>query len=237
MIGDERRVRTVQDPLRKFARDTGYAGQWHGLGADDICTIKPSVCRVSESGDRPEPDRCVLRLEKTLESKRRGQSVSPVGAWFWVLGERETRTELIGEWLDLEGYNSRVNTTTGSTTTELLFQNYFQLWIRFVAYWFQHSSTACMYVTTVRYEDMSDSDRNLDTICVLVNAFNSSVSSTAIERVTSTYPPSAGSTYNFYLNASFDNDNTLQVFASVCLGERALMSALGCDMFLERSFL
>jgi len=148
--------------------------------------------------------------------------------------EAETRTELIGEWLDPEGYNSRVNTTTGSTTTELLFQNYFQLWVRFVAYWFQHSSTACMDVTMVRYEDLSDSDRNLDTLSVLINAFNSSVSSTAIERATSTYPPSAGSTYNVYLNASFDDDNTLQAFASVCLGERALMSALGYDMFLER---
>ena len=43
--------------------------------------------------------------------------------------EAETRTELIGERLGAEGYNVRCNTTTGSTTTELLFQNYSKLWV------------------------------------------------------------------------------------------------------------
>merc|ERR1719240_2223580 len=122
----------------------------------------------------------------------------------------------------------------GSTTTELLFQNYLQLWVRFVAYWFQHSSTACMDVTMVRYEDLSDSDRNLDTLNVLVNAFNSSVSSNAIERATLTYPPSASSTYNVYTNASFDATPMIQAFASVCLEESDLMNALGYQMVLQR---
>ena len=70
---------------------------------------------------------------------------------------------------------------------------------------------------------------------MLVNAFNSSVSSTAIERATSTSPPSASSTYNVNENASFDENTTLQAFASVCLVEMGLMSALGYEMFLERS--
>uniref|UniRef100_A0A7S0ZWX2 Uncharacterized protein n=1 Tax=Noctiluca scintillans TaxID=2966 RepID=A0A7S0ZWX2_NOCSC len=107
------------------------------------------------------------------------------------------------------------------------------MWVRFVAYWIHSGSSACMDVTMVRYEDLSDSDRFLDTVSVLVNAFNSSVSSTAIERATSTYPPSASS-YNVYTNASFDENNTVQAFASVCLEERDLMSALGYEMFLER---
>jgi len=151
--------------------------------------------------------------------------------------EAETRTELVGEWLDPEGYNVHSNISTKGTEieTEDVFESYLQLWVRFVAYWFQHSSTACMDVTMVRYEDLSDSDRNLDTLNVLVNAFNSSVSSNAIERATLTYPPSGtSSTYDVYLNASFDETTAVQVFASVCLGERALMSALGYDMFLER---
>jgi len=148
--------------------------------------------------------------------------------------ETETRAELTGQWLDPEGYNVQSNISTEDTTIEDEFRNYVKLWVRFVDYWFQHRSTACMDVTMVRYEDLSDSDRNWDTVSVLVNAFNSSVSSTAIQRATSTYPPSAGSTYNVYANASFDDNNTLQAFASVCLEERDLMSALGYEMFLER---
>jgi len=87
----------------------------------------------------------------------------------------------------------------------------------------------------VRYEDLADIDRNLDTISVLINAFNSSVSSNVIERATLTYPPSStSSTYNVYLNASFDETTAVQVFASVCLEESDLMGALGYDVFLER---
>jgi len=148
--------------------------------------------------------------------------------------EAKMRPETIGEWLDPEGYNAQSNISTKDTAIEDEFRNYVKLWVRFVAYWFQFTSTACMDVTMVRYEDLSDSDRNLDTFSVLVNAFNSSVSSTAIERATSTYPPSTGSTYHAFANASFDDNKTLQAFASECLGERDLMSALGYEMFLER---
>jgi hypothetical protein len=149
--------------------------------------------------------------------------------------EAETRTELIGEWLDPEGYNVRSKISTQETETEDVFRSYVKLWVRFVAYWFQHSSTACVDVTMVLYEDLADFDRNLDTISVLINAFNSSVSSNAIERATLTYPPSGtSSTYDVYLNASSDKTTAFQVFASVCLEESDLMSALGYKMFLER---
>ena len=151
--------------------------------------------------------------------------------------ETETRTELIGEWLDPEGYNVHSNISAQDTDseTEDVLRSYVKLWVRFVAYWFQHSSSACMDVTMVRYEDLADIDRNLDTISVLINAFNSSVSSDAIERATLTYQPSGTSSrYNVYLNASFDETTAVQVFASVCLEESDLMGALGYNVFLER---
>ena len=150
--------------------------------------------------------------------------------------EAETRTELIGEWLDPEGYNAHSNIATEETEieTEYVFRSYFKLWVRFVTYWFQHSSSACVDITMVRYEDLSDIDRNLDTISVLMDAFNSSVSSNAIERATLTYPPSStSSTCDVYTNATCDETTASQAFASVCLEESELMSALGYNMFLE----
>jgi len=148
--------------------------------------------------------------------------------------ETATRTELIGEWMDPEGYNVRSNISTVALATEDAFRNYVKLWVQFATYWFLFSSSACTDVTMVRYEDLSDSDRTLDTISVLINAFNSSVSSNAIERATLAYPPSASSTYNVYANASFDATQMIQAFASVCLEESDLMSALGYQMFLQR---
>ena len=148
--------------------------------------------------------------------------------------ETATRTELIGEWMDPEGYNVRSNISAVALATEDAFRNYIKLWVRFVTYWFLFSSSACTDVTMVRYEDLSETERTLDTISVLINAFNSSVSSNAIERATLTYPPSASSTYNVYANASFDATPMIQAFASVCLEESDLMSALGYQMVLQR---
>lgn len=101
--------------------------------------------------------------------------------------ETATRTELIGEWMDPERYNVCSNISTVALATEDAFRNYMKLRVRFVTYWFLFSSSACTDVTMVRYEDLSDIERTLDTISVLINAFNSSVSSNAIERATLTH--------------------------------------------------
>jgi len=149
--------------------------------------------------------------------------------------ETETRPELVGEWKDPEGYNANSVISTEATSTVEVFRNYVQLWVRFVAYWFNDESSECYDVTMVRYEDLIDADRNVDTFSVLVNAFNASVTSDAIMRGTLTYPPRASSSsYNVYANATFDEDITVQAFAHVCLEQSELMSALGYDTFLER---
>ena len=57
----------------------------------------------------------------------------------------------------------------------------------------------------VRFEDLADFDRNLDTFSVLVNAFNSSVTSNANDRATLTYSSSSTRmTYDVYTNATLD---------------------------------
>ena len=98
--------------------------------------------------------------------------------------ETETRTELIGEWLDPVGLHVHSNISTQETDseTEDVFQSHVKLWVRSVADWFQHDSSACVDVTTVRYEDI---DRNLDIVGVLTKTFNSSVTNgaTLTERI------------------------------------------------------
>jgi len=149
--------------------------------------------------------------------------------------ETETRPELVGKWEDPDGYNANSNISTPATSSVDVFRNYLKLWDRFVAYWFMYKSSECFDVTMVRYEDLIDADRNFDTFKVLVSAFDPSVSSHAIMRGTLTYPPRASSSsYNVYVNASFDADITVQAFAHVCLEQSELMSALGYDTFLER---